>query len=127
MFKRFILLIALTFATPSLALAQSFPDFTEESFNEALDSGQPIVLNFYEVWCPRCSTQRRNLSGLLENEAYEDVIVLQAEFSKNRDFARSLGINGRTSLALIVDRTLVAIEVGGTSTRVVQELLDQAG
>lgn len=127
MFKRFVLLIALTFGGASVATAQDFQDFTEDNFNAALDSGQPIVVNFYETWCSRCSTQRRNLSALLEDEAYQDVIVLEAIFGEHRDFAASLGINARTSLALIVDRNLTAIEVGGTSTASVQALLDAAG
>lgn len=127
MFKRFVLFLALTFGGASVATAQDFQDFTEDSFNAALDSGQPIVVNFYETWCSRCATQRRNLSLLLEQEAYEDVIVLEAIFSENRDFASNLGINARTSLALIVDRELAAIDVGGTSVARVQNLLDAAG
>ncbi len=127
MFKRFVLLLALTFGGASVATAQDFQDFTQESFDAALDSGQPIVVNFYETWCSRCSTQRRNLSTLLENEAYADVIVLEAIFSEHREFASSLGINARTSMALIVNRELTAIEVGGTSTASVQNLLDAAG
>ena len=125
MLKRFALLFTLLFAAPVAATAQDFADFTEESFNEALDSGQPIVVNFYETWCPRCTTQRRNLNALLlSDEAYEDVIVLEAVYSDHREFAATLGIRTRTSLALIVDRELVAIEVGGTSQARVQALLD---
>ena len=127
MFKRFVLLIALALGGVSVATAQDFQDFTEESFNAALNSGQPIVVNFYESWCSRCTIQRRNLSALLEEEAYQDVIVLQAVFSKHRDFASSLGIKARTSLALIVDGELAEINVGGTSTSRVQNLLDSAG
>jgi len=126
MLKRFILLVALTFGGASVATAQDFQDYTQENFEAALDSGQPIVVNFYESWCSRCATQRRNLSALLEQEQYSDIIVLEAVYGENRDFASQLGINARTSLALIVDRDLVAIEVGGTSVSRVQALLDQA-
>ena len=124
MIKHFLLFIALVFVIPSAAQAQDFNDFTQENFDEALDSGRPIVINFYESWCSRCATQRHNLQTLLRDKAYADVIVLEAVFSQHRDFAAELGINTRTSLALIVDRELVATEIGGTSLDRVQALLN---
>ena len=124
MIQRLFVLFALIFAVPATAHAQDFTDFTEESFEAALETGQPIVVNFYESWCSRCATQRRNLSALLEQDAYSDVIVLEAVFSEHRDFAAQLGIRARTSLALIRDRELAAIEVGGTSVTSVQALLN---
>ena len=127
MLNRFLLFVTLTFAAVPMAQAQSFQTFTQDSFEAALETGQPIVINFYETWCSRCSTQRRNLAALVSQGEYQDTIVLEATFSQHRDFAADLGINARTSLALIVDRDLVAIEVGGTSSAAVQALLDAAG
>ena len=123
MLKRFFLFIALALASPALATAQDFEDYSEQSFEAALETGQPIVLNFYESWCSRCTIQRRYLRAALEDEAYADVIVLEAVHSEHRDFAKSLGINARTSLALIDGRELVAIEVGGISPKAIAALL----
>ncbi len=123
MFQRLNLCFTLLFLVPLGASAQNFDDFSEASFDTALETGQPVVINFYESWCSRCTTQRRNLQALLDDPAYEDVIVLEAVYGANRDFAASLGIHARTSLALIKDRTLVAIEVGGTSATAVEALL----
>lgn len=121
-----LITLALFVGLSQAARAQDFQDFSQENFNAALDSGQPVVVNFYETWCSRCATQRKNLSALVAQDAYSDVIVLEAIYSSHRDFAASMGINARTSLALIVNRELVAIEVGGTSTSRVKALLDQA-
>jgi thiol-disulfide isomerase/thioredoxin len=127
MLKRFTLLLALVFAVPAPALAQNFQDFSQQSFEAALATGRPVVVNFYETWCSRCATQRCNLSALQQQDAYSGIIVLEAIFSEHRNFASSMGINAHTSLALIVNRDLVAIEVGGTSRARVQALLDKAG
>ena len=126
MLQRLFFALTLLIAAPTLATAQDFEDYTPESFEAALETGKPIIVNFYESWCPRCTNQRRNLSALTASAPYDNFIVLEAVHSKHSDFATSLGINDRTSLALIVDRKLVAIEVGGTSTARVQALLDQA-
>lgn len=126
MLNRLFFAIAIIFAAPTLASAQDFEDYTPESFEAALETGKPIIVNFYESWCPRCTNQRRNLSALTANAPYDEFIVLEAVYSDHSEFAASMGINDRTSLALIVDRKLVAIEVGGTSTTRVQALLDQA-
>ena len=126
MFQRLFFALTLLVAAPSLATAQDFEDYTPESFEAALETGKPIVVNFYESWCPRCTTQRRNLSALIATEPYSDFIVLEAVHGEHRAFAASMGITARTSLALIVDRALVGIEVGGTSTKRVKALLDQA-
>ena len=67
-----------------------------------------------------------HLNALTASEPYSDFIILEAFFGEQRDLAQSMGINARTSLALIVNRELVAIEVGGTSVDRVQALLDQA-
>ena len=126
MLKRFILFLALIFTVPAPALAQNFQDFSQQNFASALATGKPVVVNFYETWCSRCATQRRNLNTLVQQDAYSDIIVLEAIFSEHREFAASMGINARTSMALIVNRNLLATEVGGTSTARVQALLDKA-
>ena len=126
MLSRVFLALSLLFAVPNAALAQNFDDYTPESFEAALATGQPVVVNFYETWCSRCSTQRRNLSTLTASTPYDGFIILQATFGEHRDFAKSMGINARTSIALIVDRKLVGIEVGGTRTSDITALLDQA-
>ena len=126
MFTRLYFALTLIFAAPLAAQAQDFQDYNEENFQAALASGKPVVINFYETWCTRCATQRRNLSALTQNEPYNDFIVLEAIFSEERAFAGSMGINTRTSMALIVDRRLVATDVGSTSAMRVQNFLDQA-
>lgn len=69
------------------------------SFNEIINSGQPVLVDFYADWCAPC----RMVAPILEQVAVDmkgEVKILKVNVDKNRDAATKYGIRSIPTLML---------------------------
>lgn len=135
MMKNFILQIAFAFLVTigsisgftTVAQASSV-DFDQAAYEAAIATeGQTVVVRFYETWCPSCTAQGRTMETLVsDGGSHENVIMFNAVYSTHRDLARSLGINRRTSMALIHNGEVTSTIVGETRAAQLTEFLNRA-
>lgn len=80
-----LILAALAFPTWAGALDRYEP----RSFEEALASGQPIVVHVYAGWCPVCRAQKPVLEALAKDKAFDGVKFVAVDFDKDKVFLRT--------------------------------------
>lgn len=69
------------------------------SFNEIINSGQPVLVDFYADWCAPC----RMVAPILEQVAGDlngEVRILKVNVDKNRETAAKYGIQSIPTLML---------------------------
>jgi thioredoxin 1 len=80
-----LILAELVFATWASALDR----YETRSLEEALASGQPIVVHVYAAWCPVCRAQKPALEALAKDKAFEGVKFVTVDFDKDKAFLRA--------------------------------------
>jgi thioredoxin 1 len=80
-----LILAELVFATWASALDR----YETGSLEEALASGQPIVVHVYAAWCPVCRAQKPALEALAKDKAFEGVKFVTVDFDKDKAFLRA--------------------------------------
>ena len=119
-------LSVVTLGTDGVAFASTILPYTPENWEQAIASGQPVAVRFFETWCSNCTAQGKTLSMLVEQDpAFADYIVIEAPFATNRAFAANLGIRRRTSIAIVVDGQVVTHVTGATGHKAIHDLLQQ--
>ena len=119
-------LSAAAIGTSGVAFAATTLPYSEENWQQALASGRPVAVRFYETWCSNCMAQGKTLAMLVNQELeFSDYIVIEAPFGANRAFAADLGIRRRTSIALVVDGAVVTHVTGATRHNAIRDLLRQ--
>jgi cytochrome oxidase Cu insertion factor (SCO1/SenC/PrrC family) len=77
---------------------------SKETFAIAQFKGTPILLESFAVWCPRCTSQQKNIQALHE-EVGDEVISISLNTDPNEDAARVQdhtarhGFTGRYAIA----------------------------
>ena len=109
-----------------VAFAGTTLPYNQENWQQALASGRPVAVRFYETWCSNCMAQGKTLAMLINQEPeFSDYIVIEAPFAANRAFAADLGIRRRTSIAIVVDAEVVTHVTGATRHNAIRDLLRQ--
>lgn len=104
-------------------------EYSEEGFQAALDSGEPLLVGFHADWCGTCRTQERTISSLMDyNEAYAGVKVMNVDWDKygRADFVKALRIPRRSTLVMFKGGEEVARVVAQTSPAAIEKLFKAA-
>lgn len=75
---RLLLLLAALIAAPAPAL--DIVPYQADEFARARKEGKVTALQFHSTWCPICVMQERGLKTLMDDKAYDQVTVFQADF-----------------------------------------------
>ena len=119
-------LSAAVVSTSGVAFAATTLPYSEENWQQALASGRPVAVRFYETWCSNCTAQGKTLAMLVNQEpAFADYVVIEVPFGANRAFAADLGIRRRTSIAIVVDGEVVTHVTGATGRSTIHDLLQR--
>lgn len=85
----------------SLAQALTIQPYTPQALASAQAAGQPVALHFHADWCPTCKQQEKAFTQL-QAEPGLDVLLLVADYDKEKELRRGLKV--RTQSTLVVFR-----------------------
>tara|TARA_B100000686_G_scaffold35299_1_gene36838 strand:- start:672 stop:1043 length:372 start_codon:yes stop_codon:yes gene_type:complete len=109
--KKLLVLLFLLAQFPANA-ADKYTNFSVESLEKAKAAGKTLVINSYEPWCWSCRKQDKVL--LDAKEKFNNVVFLTYQQGKNKDIAKVLEINFRSTIVVFKGKKEIARLVGQT-------------
>jgi thiol-disulfide isomerase/thioredoxin len=104
------------------AQSAGFLPFDAVRFEEARQSGKPVVLQVTATWCGPCQRLRKVVGGLLENPEFKDLVV----FDANKDALVKIKAHTVTTLVIYQDNSEILRSSGETRPDAVEALLKKA-
>jgi thioredoxin 1 len=117
--------VFIAFASSAARAATLLP-FDFARFEEARNSGMPVVLEVTATWCGPCQRLRKTVSGLLDNPELKDVVIFDADFDAHKDALRKLNAHTLTTLVVYRNKSEVLRASGETRPDAVQAILKKA-
>ena len=108
------------------AYAAGLLPFDAVRFEEARQSGKPVVLQVTASWCGPCQRLRKVVGGLLENPEFKDLVIFDADFDANKDALVKVKARTVTTLVIYRDNSEVRRSSGETRPDAVKALLKKA-
>jgi len=111
--------------SPAAQAAELLP-FNDTRFEEARKAGKPIVLQVTATWCGPCQRLRKVVSGLLQNPAFRDLVIFDADFDANKEALVKLNAHTVTTLVIYRDSAEILRSSGQTRPDAVEAVLKKA-
>ena len=118
--KKFILILILLIPTNVF----SFDKVTNFDLKKLIDtqrSGKTIVVHSWNKYCSTCAAQFKVFDQALKD--FKNVEFMFYEQNKNKDIARSLGIQYWTTIVVYKGEDEIAREIGLTNKNQIYELI----
>ena len=118
--KKFILILILFIPTNVL----SFDKVTNFDLKKLIDtqkSGKTIVVHSWNKYCSTCAAQFKVFDQALKD--FKNIEFMFYEQNKNKDIARSLGIQYWTTIVVYKGEDEIAREIGLTNKNQIYELI----
>ena len=117
----------------SIELTSHERSLTVETFDEIMDAGKPVLVDFSATWCSPCMEAKPEIEALAK-EMDGELIVAVADMTKDDSpagpIATAWNVSGFPTLVLVQDRTEIGRSLGmprGSLRDWVQKQLDRAG
>ena len=97
--------------------------FTDQNFKEHLQSGKPVVVDFWAEWCGPC----RAITPIVEEIAKEyegKVIVGKVNVDENNELPEEYGIRNIPTILFFKGGELVNKQVGAIQKAKLAEMID---
>ena len=120
--KFFIIFILLTIPNISLGLEKT-TNFDLKKLFEIQKSGKTIVINSWNKYCSTCAAQTKVFDQAIKD--FKDVEFLFYEQDKNKDIAKTLGINYWTTIVVFKGQNEVGREMGLTDKDQIYDLINK--
>jgi thiol:disulfide interchange protein len=105
-------LLALAFAgLSSLAQALTLEPYSAQALAAAQAAGRPVAVHFHADWCSTCKQQEK-VFAQLKTESGLDMVLLVADYDRERDLRRNLNVRSQSTLVVFRGSTEKA-RVGG--------------
>jgi thioredoxin 1 len=93
---------------------------TDSNFKEYLDSGKPLVLDFWAEWCGPCRMVAPIIDELAE-EYKEQVNIGKVDVDDNNDVAAECGIRNIPTILFFKDGKMADKQVGAVPKAKIEE------
>ena len=120
--KSLIIFILLTIPNISLGLEKT-TNFDLKKLFEIQKSGKTIVINSWNKYCSTCAAQTKVFDQAMKD--FKDVEFLFYEQDKNKDIAKTLGINYWTTIVVFKGQNEVGREMGLTDKEQIYDLINK--
>ena len=121
--KKFLIIIILL-TIPNLSLGfEKTTNFDLKKLFEIQKSGKTIVINSWNKYCSTCVAQTKVFDQAMKD--FKDVEFLFYEQDKNKDIAKTLGINYWTTIVVFKGQNEVGREMGLTDKDQIYDLINK--
>lgn len=117
-------LVAILLLVPVSASAAEWKDYSPEALAEAQSAGKPILVDVFAAWCPTCRAQNPILVTLTRDPKYSDLVVLKADFDKDKEALKALRVQSQSTLIVFKGDKEIDRSVGSTDPVAIEGLLD---
>lgn len=96
---------------------------TDSNFEELVQSGQPLVVDFWATWCGPC----KQIGPIIEELASEyegKVTIGKCDIEDNDDLVAKFGIRNVPTVLFIKDGKVVEKQVGAAAKNVFQDKIE---
>lgn len=94
-----------------LAQALTIQPYSAQAFATAQAEGKPVAVHFHADWCGTCKQQERAFQQL-KGEAGLDLVMLVADYDKEKDLRRQMKVRSQSTL-VVFRGTAEKARVGG--------------
>ena len=120
--KILIIFILLTIPNISIGLEKN-TNFDLKKLFEIQKTGKTIVINSWNKYCSTCAAQTKVFDQAMKD--FKDVEFLFYEQDKNKDIAKTLGINYWTTIVVFKGQNEVGREMGLTDKDQIYSLINK--
>ncbi len=93
-------LVAAAFALgATLAQALEVKPYSAEALAAAQAAGKPVAVHFHADWCGTCKQQEKAIAQL-KGEGNLDVLLLVADYDKEKDLRRSMKVRSQSTMVV---------------------------
>ena len=119
-----ILIIFILLTIPNLSMgSEKTTNFDLKKLFEIQKSGKTIVINSWNKYCSTCAAQTKVFDQAMKD--FKDVEFLFYEQDKNKDIAKTLGINYWTTIVVFKGQNEVGREMGLTDKDQIYDLINK--
>ena len=119
--KKFLFIISFILSTNTFA-AEVKMNFTKDAFESAQKSGKTVVVNSWNKWCYTCVKQEKIIKQAKKD--FSDVLFLSYA-QKNKDIAKYLNIDYRSTIVIYKDNKEIVRAVGITKKEEIYSLIEK--
>ena len=119
-----ILIICILIIIPKISMgSEKTTNFDLKKLFEIQKSGKTIVINSWNKYCSTCAAQTKVFDQAMKD--FKDVEFLFYEQDKNKDIAKTLGINYWTTIVVFKGQNEVGREMGLTDKDQIYSLINK--
>ncbi len=102
--------------------------FTDENVEEIINSGKPVVIDFWATWCGPCMNMSPTIDELAEEYA-DKVVIGKYNVDEESDFSTQHRIMSLPTILFFKDGKKTSIRLAGSQTKAtlvekIEELLN---
>ena len=120
--KNFLIIVFILLSSNSFALEKT-TNFDLKKLIDTQKSGKTIVIHSWNKYCATCATQFKVFDQALKD--FKNVEFMFYEQNKNKDIAKTLGINYWTTIVVFKGANEIAREIGLVDKKKIYDLINQ--